>query len=89
MLTSLETPHSQKAARLALGGLIAIQLITGGTYLVAKLALREIAPIPLGCLRFLITGTVFSVLLFGKRLALSFFCSTTEPPPFFFAIIQP
>ena len=43
--------------------LVGVQLITGGTYLVAKLALQEFDPFSLACLRFLISGIVFVLIL--------------------------
>ncbi len=39
------------------------QLITGSTYLVAQLGLREFTPLALGCVRFLIAGVIFAGLL--------------------------
>lgn len=54
--------------RKALLAVIAMQLITGSTYLFAKLALNEFNPLALGCLRFTITGAVFTALLGWKRM---------------------
>jgi drug/metabolite transporter (DMT)-like permease len=47
----------------ALWTLIFSQLIIGATYLVAKVGLREIPPLALGCLRFLLAAAVFTLLL--------------------------
>ncbi len=46
----------------AVWAVVATQLITGSTYLVAKLGLRELHPFTLGFLRFVITGTVYLLL---------------------------
>lgn len=54
---------SRPAARLALWALIGTQVITGSTYLVAKIGLAEFDPFALGALRFTLTAVVFSVLL--------------------------
>lgn len=54
--------------RQALFGAIAMQLITGSTYLFAKLGLREFSPLALGCLRFTITGAVFIAMLGWKNM---------------------
>ncbi len=45
--------------RLALWALIGTQLITGSTYLVAKIGLAEFEPFALGALRFSLTAVVF------------------------------
>ena len=42
--------------------LVAAQLVTGSTYLVAKLGLREFHPLTLGFLRFVLTGLVYLAL---------------------------
>ncbi|OQA08487.1 MAG: putative amino-acid metabolite efflux pump [bacterium ADurb.Bin374] len=54
--------------RKALFGAVATQLITGSTYLFAKLALNEFGPMALGCLRFSITAAVFTLLLGWKKM---------------------
>ncbi len=55
------TPPSRVGV--ALAALIAVQLITGGTYMVAKVALRTFDPFSLGFLRFVVAGAVFVILM--------------------------
>ncbi len=58
------TAETSPKATFALIILMSSQLITGGTYMVAKIALREFDPITLGQLRFLLAGMVFVPLLY-------------------------
>lgn len=53
--------------RTVLWVLIAIQPVISGTYLMAKLGLREFSPLAFGLYRFLIAGVVFTVLLAIKN----------------------
>ncbi|HTY08442.1 MAG TPA: EamA family transporter [Candidatus Edwardsbacteria bacterium] len=50
-----------------IGVMAATQLITGSTYLIVKLGLREFSPFSLGCIRFLISAAVFAALLALRR----------------------
>lgn len=55
--------HDSRRTSLALWVLIATQLITSGTYLVAKLGLREFTPFAYGCFRFTLAALVYLVIL--------------------------
>lgn len=57
------SPAAEAGRRTALLALIFCQLITGSTYLVAKVGLQELTPFALGCLRFSLTAAVFLLLL--------------------------
>jgi drug/metabolite transporter (DMT)-like permease len=57
-----------KAQQRALWVLIIIQLITGSTYLVAKIGLQEFDPLSLGFFRFLISAVVFAAIFRQQRL---------------------
>jgi len=60
-----------RQATLALWVLISTQLITGATYMVAKLGLREFTPFAYGCFRFLLAGLVYlAILKAGGKLRL-------------------
>lgn len=48
-----------------LAALVASQLITGGTYLMVKIALREFDPVTLGMWRFGIAGLIYAIVLAG------------------------
>lgn len=61
-------PRMTALERKALFGAVATQLITGSTYLFAKLALNEFGPLALGCLRFSITAVVFTLLLGWRKI---------------------
>ncbi|MFZ2957762.1 MAG: DMT family transporter [Candidatus Ozemobacteraceae bacterium] len=50
----------------ALGMLIAIQLINGGTYLMVKVALRTFDPFSLGCLRLALAGSVVAGVMWAR-----------------------
>jgi drug/metabolite transporter (DMT)-like permease len=62
---SSTTPLSRQAT-LALWVLISTQLITGATYMVAKLGLREFTPFAYGCFRFLLAGTIYALILAAR-----------------------
>ncbi|MBF0500685.1 MAG: DMT family transporter [Candidatus Riflebacteria bacterium] len=63
-MNNLEFEISSQA-NVALWSLVACQLITGSTYIVAKIGLRELTPISFGCIRFLLAGVVLiSILAF-------------------------
>jgi len=49
--------------RFTLWMLIFCQLITGSTYMIAKVGLREMDPFSLGCWRFVLTAAIFALIL--------------------------
>lgn len=55
--------HSPREQQIALWVLVGSQLITGSTYLVAKVGLREMEPFALGFWRFGVTAMIFGVVL--------------------------